>query len=148
MQDSAKVSQALTDSAHHASPHKSRNGPMVTASSNKLREVSGWRYFANTLTQSRAAFAPCGAAPAPLSMNIAVSFFVLLSILNGKNFATVNDVAAPQQAKALPKRSVFLYAPAICDVRPAPGRMQRIGGGGNGAAMQKEDMAGAMGAST
>jgi hypothetical protein len=25
--------------------------------------------------------------------------------------------------------------------------MQRIGGGGNGAAMQKEDMAGAMGAS-
>ena len=50
-------------------------------------------------------------------------------------------------AKTLPKPPVFLYAPAICDVRPAPGRMQRIGGGGNGAAMQKEDMAGAMGAS-
>ena len=48
----------------------------------------------------------------------------------------------------LPKPPIFLYAPRICDVRPAPGRMQRIGGGGNGAAMQKEDMAGAMGAST
>lgn len=42
-------------------------------------------------------------------------------------------------ATALPKATVFLYAPAICDVRPAPGRMQRIGGGGNGAAMQTED---------
>ena len=51
------------------------------------------------------------------------------------------------RSHTLPNPPVFLYAPAICDVRPAPGRMQRIGGGGNGAAMQKEDMAGAMGAS-
>jgi hypothetical protein len=51
------------------------------------------------------------------------------------------------QNSPLPKAPIFLYGPAICDVRPAPGRMQRIGGGGNGAAMQREDTAGAVGAS-
>jgi hypothetical protein len=30
-------------------------------------------------------------------------------------------------------------APPICDVSPAPGRMQRIGGGGNGAAISTGD---------
>jgi hypothetical protein len=37
--------------------------------------------------------------------------------------------------KPLPKPLIFLYARGICDVGPALGHMQRIGGGGNGAAI-------------
>lgn len=47
---------------------------------------------------------------------------------------------------ALSKHTYLLYARPICDVRPAPGRMQRIGGGGNGAANDTRDTAGAVGA--
>ena len=72
--------------------------------------------------------------------------FVPKGVFPVREICCATRIREASQNRSLPRKAILLYGPSICDMRPALGHMRRIGGGGNGAAMQTGDTAGAVGA--